>query len=134
MSGLPTPPVEDHKSQPMRRQSSKASKQSSRSSTKRSTAVHEHSPISMDGRHKRVWKACERCRMKKTKVYYVTHFCLNIANQISVTGNRLANVVKMMAWYAQLGAGRRPSSSNYLEGMSCPSPNWCMLELVLMTF
>ncbi|TVY53008.1 Fluconazole resistance protein 1 [Lachnellula cervina] len=67
MSGLPTPPVEDHKPQPMRRQSSKASKQSSRSSTKRSTAVHEHSPISMDGRHKRVWKACERCRMKKTK-------------------------------------------------------------------
>ncbi|KAK8013742.1 hypothetical protein PG991_009335 [Apiospora marii] len=34
--------------------------------------VHEHSPLSphsgsgMD-RHKRVWKACERCRMKKTK-------------------------------------------------------------------
>ena len=21
-----------------------------------------------DGRHKRVWKACERCRIKKTKV------------------------------------------------------------------
>jgi hypothetical protein len=23
----------------------------------------------IDGRHKRVWKACERCRMKKTKVW-----------------------------------------------------------------
>lgn len=26
------------------------------------------SPDMGDGRHKRVWKACERCRMKKTKV------------------------------------------------------------------
>ena len=26
------------------------------------------SPEMGDGRHKRVWKACERCRMKKTKV------------------------------------------------------------------
>ena len=28
-----------------------------------------------DGRHKRVWKACERCRMKKTKVSFV--ICLS---------------------------------------------------------
>ncbi|TVY82019.1 Fluconazole resistance protein [Lachnellula suecica] len=66
MSGLPTPPIEDQKSQHMRRQSSKVSKSLSRSS-KRTTISHEHNPIAMDGRHKRVWKACERCRMKKTK-------------------------------------------------------------------
>lgn len=34
-------------------------------------SVHHHDHITanagMDGRHKRVWKACERCRMKKTK-------------------------------------------------------------------
>ncbi|KAI1432426.1 hypothetical protein GGR50DRAFT_598442 [Xylaria sp. CBS 124048] len=43
--------------------------------TKRAThhtvsTVHDHPPLSphsMENRHKRVWKACERCRMKKTK-------------------------------------------------------------------
>lgn len=58
--------MEEHKSLHMRRQSSKVSKQLSRSS-KRVATPHEHSPIVIDGRHKRVWKACERCRMKKTK-------------------------------------------------------------------
>jgi hypothetical protein len=33
--------------------------------------VHDHAPLSPHSsaadRHKRVWKACERCRMKKTK-------------------------------------------------------------------
>ncbi|KAH8667488.1 hypothetical protein BGZ60DRAFT_377469, partial [Tricladium varicosporioides] len=66
MSGLPTPPMEDSKSQSIVRRSSKSTKQSSRTS-KRTTASHDHSPSVMDGRHKRVWKACERCRMKKTK-------------------------------------------------------------------
>ncbi|KAF9776014.1 hypothetical protein IL306_005848 [Fusarium sp. DS 682] len=32
---------------------------------------YHHAPrtVGIDGRDKRVWKACERCRMKKTKVY-----------------------------------------------------------------
>jgi hypothetical protein len=34
----------------------------------------------------------------------------------------LANVAKMMAWYAQLEVGKRLSSSNYLEGESHPPP------------
>ncbi|KAI0393809.1 hypothetical protein F5Y17DRAFT_290015 [Xylariaceae sp. FL0594] len=44
-----------------------------RSSTHPSSrpSVHNHSPVSppsgADSRQKRVWKACERCRMKKTK-------------------------------------------------------------------
>ncbi|TAQ86396.1 hypothetical protein B7494_g5280 [Chlorociboria aeruginascens] len=37
-----------------------------RAGLKRSSSTPE-SPSLVDGRHKRVWKACERCRMKKTK-------------------------------------------------------------------
>lgn len=66
MSGLPTPPMEDHKSHISKKQLSKPSKSLSRTS-KRSTSSHEHTSVVLDGRHKRVWKACERCRMKKTK-------------------------------------------------------------------
>lgn len=56
---------------------SKSSKSTHRSpgSSKRSNThisasehVSHHSHAAVDGRHKRVWKACERCRMKKTKV------------------------------------------------------------------
>ncbi|KAH8780822.1 hypothetical protein BGZ57DRAFT_941307 [Hyaloscypha finlandica] len=65
MSGLPTPPMEDHKSYQSRKVS-KPSKPVNRSS-KRSNSSHEHTSVVIDGRHKRVWKACERCRMKKTK-------------------------------------------------------------------
>ncbi|KAK3394286.1 hypothetical protein B0H63DRAFT_42066 [Podospora didyma] len=78
MESLPTPPNEEHlKSQSSKRQhsSSKTVKTVHRGS-KRAT-IHAHHPPSPshdsqshsggDGRHKRVWKACERCRMKKTK-------------------------------------------------------------------
>ncbi|RDL31388.1 uncharacterized protein BP5553_09597 [Venustampulla echinocandica] len=58
--------MEDHKSHHLARKPSKSTKQSSRAS-KRTTSSHEHGPMAIDGRHKRVWKACERCRMKKTK-------------------------------------------------------------------
>ncbi|KAG9228032.1 hypothetical protein BJ875DRAFT_277256 [Amylocarpus encephaloides] len=68
MSNLPTPPLEDSKPPYVTRRPPKPSKQSSRTS-KRTTTSHEHAhgPGAIDGRHKRVWKACERCRMKKTK-------------------------------------------------------------------
>ncbi|KAL0937676.1 uncharacterized protein CTRU02_207407 [Colletotrichum truncatum] len=71
-SGLPTPPLEEQKS----RKSSSSSKSikpnrhtAKRASPHNATAHHDHSAAGMstDGRHKRVWKACERCRMKKTK-------------------------------------------------------------------
>ena len=81
MEGLPTPPNEDHlKSGGPKRQHShsKAVKAVHRTSKRASTHGHPASPSqdshshasasSADGRHKRVWKACERCRMKKTKV------------------------------------------------------------------
>merc|ERR1712000_766303 len=64
-SGLPSPPLDDNKSH-LSRKMSKPSKSLNRSS-KRSGSSHEHSSVVLDGRHKRVWKACERCRMKKTK-------------------------------------------------------------------
>lgn len=53
---------------PINRSAKKSAQHLSRS------PVHDHhhhgppSPSGMDSRHKRVWKACERCRMKKTKV------------------------------------------------------------------
>lgn len=81
MESLPTPPSEDIlKSQGPKRQHShsKAVKAVHRVSKRASTHGHPASPAttdshshtssSADGRHKRVWKACERCRMKKTKV------------------------------------------------------------------
>ncbi|CAL3967903.1 unnamed protein product [Diplocarpon coronariae] len=64
-SGLPSPPLDDNKTAPPRKMP-KPSKSLNRSS-KRSTSSHEASSVGLDGRHKRVWKACERCRMKKTK-------------------------------------------------------------------
>ncbi|KFY48765.1 hypothetical protein V495_01045 [Pseudogymnoascus sp. VKM F-4514 (FW-929)] len=75
---LPSPPSTDndatHKSKPTKR--TKTSKPGPRGA-KRVTAAAaaaaaavasgSRSPEMGDGRHKRVWKACERCRMKKTK-------------------------------------------------------------------
>ncbi|OTA62700.1 hypothetical protein K449DRAFT_433607 [Hypoxylon sp. EC38] len=80
-SGMPTPPVEDNM------KATTSSRRSTASSTKSVKPIHRggkrasnhisHSPThdhppplsphAIDNRHKRVWKACERCRMKKTK-------------------------------------------------------------------
>ena len=83
MEGLPTPPNEDSlRLQAPKRQhsNSKAVKAVHRASKRASTHGHptsptqdghpHHAPAGADGRHKRVWKACERCRMKKTKVRF----------------------------------------------------------------
>ncbi|KAK3363459.1 hypothetical protein B0T25DRAFT_42361 [Lasiosphaeria hispida] len=81
MESLPTPPNEDHLSKPhgpkRQHSNSKAVKAVHRTSKRASThghpgspaqeSPHSHSGAGADGRHKRVWKACERCRMKKTK-------------------------------------------------------------------
>ncbi|KAI0487583.1 hypothetical protein F4859DRAFT_262523 [Xylaria cf. heliscus] len=83
-SGIPTPPIEENNMKtsttqaPARRSTApntKSVKPISRG-TKRSATHLAHSPVrdhvplsphGTDNRHKRVWKACERCRMKKTK-------------------------------------------------------------------
>ncbi|KAI0897478.1 hypothetical protein F4806DRAFT_402227 [Annulohypoxylon nitens] len=83
-SGMPTPPVEENMKISTSSSSSRRSTASSTKSVKpihrggkRASNHHPHSPAhdhapplsphAMDNRHKRVWKACERCRMKKTK-------------------------------------------------------------------
>lgn len=121
--------MEDHKSHHLARKPSKATKQSSRAS-KRTTSSHEHGPMAIDGRHKRVWKACERCRMKKTKVaiyHYASHLSVDLGclithsltnSLLSVMESRPVNAAKMTGWFAQLEAERRRNSNNYLEGMS----------------
>ncbi|KAL2183266.1 hypothetical protein L209DRAFT_736482 [Thermothelomyces heterothallicus CBS 203.75] len=76
MDSLPTPPNEEH----TRPQGSKRPHAASKPTktvhrTLKRTSTHSHPPSPAkeshsqhsDGRHKRVWKACERCRMKKTK-------------------------------------------------------------------
>lgn len=78
--GLPTPPMEDNikMNTGARRNTASSTKSvkpvhrnSKRASQTSHSPVHDHAPLSphssnMD-RHKRVWKACERCRQKKTK-------------------------------------------------------------------
>ena len=67
------PPVEDgQKSHLIRKASSKQTKPTINRSSKRSSYAQDHSAVVVDGRHKRVWKACERCRMKKTKVCWAS--------------------------------------------------------------
>jgi hypothetical protein len=120
MSGLPTPPMEDQKSpQHVSRRPSKPTKHSSRTS-KRTASSHEHGPVAIDGRHKRVWKACERCRMKKTKVLMLAIGRLYFfsANFNSVTENRRVKDVRMMVWYVQQEAGKRQNLNSYREGKS----------------
>lgn len=73
---LPSPPGEDRKAP---RKSSSSSSKTSRNTHRASKRIgtngvisaatshsEPHSPGASD-KHKRVWKACERCRMKKTK-------------------------------------------------------------------
>jgi len=77
---LPSPPAEEGKQgrkSSSTSSSSKSTKPSNRASKRANSGVaaaHHHDHVThaagMDGRHKRVWKACERCRMKKTKVRY----------------------------------------------------------------
>lgn len=52
----------------------KTSKPGLRGPKRGATPRGGRSPELGDGRHKRVWKACERCRMKKTKVSCVFVF------------------------------------------------------------
>lgn len=83
---LPSPPAEDPKAALSRKSTSSSTKSTkpahritkrAPSATAVATTAHHHSHDhlahgpGMDGRHKRVWKACERCRMKKTKVCHL---------------------------------------------------------------
>jgi len=140
ISGLPTPPVED-KPAPhagsRRTTSTKKSSATSQRATKRTSASlsHEHGAVVIDGRHKRVWKACERCRMKKTKV----HPCFltfpssdsTSADDISAMASHRVRDARTMDWSAQPGAGKRQNSSNYQEGESIRQLHHVIISLRL---
>lgn len=77
---LPSPPAEEAKAALSRKSTSSSTKSTKLAhriskragSTGNAAHAHHHEQVTqgagMDSRHKRVWKACERCRMKKTKV------------------------------------------------------------------
>ncbi|KXX73509.1 Fluconazole resistance protein 1, partial [Madurella mycetomatis] len=76
MGSIPTPPNEELlKSQSLKRHHAvpKPIKTGHRVAKRTATLAQPQTPTidshsqHTDGRHKRVWKACERCRMKKTK-------------------------------------------------------------------
>ena len=58
-------------SKPLHRGSSSSKRSSNQHHSSTPEHVSHHSHAVVDGRHKRVWKACERCRMKKTKVGFL---------------------------------------------------------------
>ncbi|KAM6514065.1 Fluconazole resistance protein 1 [Fusarium falciforme] len=76
-SSLPSPPAEGHKSTLSRKSTSSSCKlvkpvyRAPKRASSRAATIHHHDHVThaagMGARHKRVWKACERCRMKKTK-------------------------------------------------------------------
>lgn len=67
--GLRTPPMEEKMSMSSRKSPPKSLKPPMRGAKRQqSTKSQESSSGVPEGKHRRVWKACERCRMKKTKV------------------------------------------------------------------
>ncbi len=76
MDGLPTPPSEELSKPLVLKRAHGASKPvKAPHRTLKRTSTHGRPPSPTrdthsqhgDGKHRRVWKACERCRMKKTK-------------------------------------------------------------------
>jgi hypothetical protein len=125
-SSLPSPPAEDHKSTLSRKSTSSAKSvkpvhRASKRASSSAAAIHHHDHVThtagMDGRHKRVWKACERCRMKKTKVCLVNSECVPPLTRSSATVNSPASDARMTVWYAPPVLERRWNTSNCLEGM-----------------
>ena len=91
LHNLPSPPAEDPKAALSRKNTASSTKSAKpvhrvakRAGTNTSsTHHHDHaSHGSMDGRHKRVWKACERCRMKKTKVCHTEQLYSTVVGDI----------------------------------------------------
>lgn len=106
---LPSPPAEDHKSTLSRKSTSSSTKsvkpvhRTSKRASSSAATIHHHDHVThttgMDGRHKRVWKACERCRMKKTKARFLV-LCilspLSTNTGSSVTANFPASDARTM--------------------------------------
>jgi hypothetical protein len=79
--GKPTKPVH------------RVTKRSATQQSRSHISIHDHGPISppsgVDNRQKRVWKACERCRMKKTKVcaliFLICFSCFSLPIPLSLS-------------------------------------------------
>ena len=117
MTFSPSSPGLDSKSNIARRLPKISTTTSTNRMSKRSSASSGSSD-SVDGRPKRVWKACERCRMKKTKVCICLEMggALNFYWFLSVTENRLASDAEMMVKCVWVGIGKRRSSNQRLKG------------------
>lgn len=68
MSSPPNPLMRDRHKSHSRGKCSMRAKPIHRIS-KRSSHLQEHGAAVVDRKSERVWKACERCRLKKTKVW-----------------------------------------------------------------
>lgn len=92
-----------------------------------STALHRDAVAGaalIRGRRKRVWKACERCRLKQSKVRSSSSLYPNLARiytnnvSYSVMVNFLVNAARMMESAAPPVSKRRGSTSSCPEGIS----------------
>ena len=136
--GVPSPSVEEHHKTSLSRKSTASSSKSvkpTHRSAKRAgsgaASAHHHDHHAgghgTEGRHKRVWKACERCRMKKTKVIELPIYLSSITivtNKLvtSVMGNSRVNVARMMVLSVLPAYGKRSNTNNYREGTSTYIP------------
>lgn len=84
MPGLPNPLAEDGHKTHLLRKSSRQSKyvKSLNRNSKWPNYLQEHSSVVVNERHKRVRKACERCSMKKTKVWLAEPSYIDIQSSI----------------------------------------------------
>ena len=99
---LPSTAAEEIKAKKRIGEAVKPRNRGSKRTSSTASARHHSTTTSIprtDSRRKRVWKACERCRTKKTKVYYVARiYFIDSANLFfSVTVCSLAKDVKMTA-------------------------------------
>ncbi|KAK6956307.1 hypothetical protein Daesc_001582 [Daldinia eschscholtzii] len=141
-SGMPTPPVEDNIKpstssrrsttyssnkvvKPIHRGGKRAASHSSHSPT------HDHppplSPHAIDNRHKRVWKACERCRMKKTKEARYAEVLENTQFALIATVHKLYAMVRNgQSWdlgEPELNDRGQPVIHNIATKLGCIRPN-----------
>lgn len=139
---LPSPPAEESKMALSRKNTSSSTKSTKPAhriskragSTGNAAHAHHHDHITqgagMDGRHKRVWKACERCRMKKTKVCSVSYSMLSsLLTVTSATANSHVSVARTTASSARPVSGRRWSTSNSPRGTNLPHASPHHVEL-----
>ncbi|RKK65419.1 hypothetical protein BFJ69_g16300 [Fusarium oxysporum] len=135
---LPSPPAEDHKSTLSRKSTLSSTKsikpvhRTSKQASSNAATVHHYDHVThttgMDSRYKRVWKACERCRMKKTKArFYYAEVLENTQFALIATIHKLYSMVRNnQSWdLGELGLNDRgqPVIHNIAQKLGCIRPN-----------